>query len=466
MQQKGKLSATYKLPSSAKMAQDPLVQATVDQTRESSETASMPPNIESLHVEEPVEACTTKRGIHSLPQELLDHIFIHLDGPAPSSLSLRLDPSFDLTKSDTANLKSVSLVCHSWRASVIPILFRHSRLVIEDPLTHSPAAWNEDMHAPFGFINQNDLKPAIQTFTLCISTKRKFLDDTSLQVSEFWGKVFDFIDPLELTIVVSPEVMGGLTGCRVCEEHAWTFDMPYHLLQLKRLAQRESVATNVATSSRALQDTQIPSAAVPLRSSSLFESRPWTTLLINESSFMKAFTTYEFFHKSPPSILEDLVGSQTEMVHALIPPTVRDMSYIAVFPISTHFEKLTRNLPLLDRFYVQCVPRSNVLTDPVQMQHLEPRDLWLERNSCYALVMRELFNVPQIGNFQYLTEFESGDSADEDAWQMAVEYVKRSRRGWRVDRRGVFVKDAPTGDRSDGNPDEEETVLLSVQPHS
>ena len=76
------------------------------------------------------------------------------------------------------------------------------------------------------------------------------------------------------------------------------------------------------------------------------------------------------------------------------------------------------------------------------MVQVEMEDLWMERNSCYALLMRELFNAPPVKNYKYLEVFESGDAADTDAWHMAVEYVKRAGNGWKVAGDGVFVRDA------------------------
>jgi len=84
--------------------------------------------------------------------------------------------------------------------------------------------------------------------------------------------------------------------------------------------------------------------------------------------------------------------------------------------MQTHFAALTRNCPRLNRLYVQLVPRNEILQDSSKMKQVEAEDLWMERNSCYALLMRELFNTPPIGNYKYLQEFESGDAADKDAW--------------------------------------------------
>ncbi len=109
--------------------------------------------------------------------------------------------------------------------------------------------------------------------------------------------------------------------------------------------------------------------------------------------------------------------------------------------MASHFASLTTNCPRLNRLYVQLVPRNEILQNASKMAQIEAEDLWMERNSCYALLMRELFSAPPVKNYKYLEVFESGDAADKDAWDMAVEYVKRAAIGWKVAGDGVFVRD-------------------------
>jgi hypothetical protein len=161
-------------------------------------------------------------------------------------------------------------------------------------------------------------------------------------------------------------------------------------------------------------------------------------------------------------ILPDLVGADTPRHKPFISPTVREMSYIALFPMSSHFGSLTTKLPRLDSLYVQIVPRNEILQDSSKMTEVEPEDLWMERNSCYALLMRELFNVPPVQNYKYLQSFESGDAADKDAWLMAVEYVKRAGNGWKVAGEGVFVRDITDSDPEPTQAEEAESSTLSV----
>lgn len=123
-----------------------------------------------------------------------------------------------------------------------------------------------------------------------------------------------------------------------------------------------------------------------------------------------------------------------------------------------HFRHITEACPRVDRLYVQLVPRNDILQASSRMTQVEQTDLWLERNRCYAILMRELFNAPPVGNFKLLKCFESGDAADRAAWEMAVEFVKRAGNGWRTTTEGVFVRDpkdlpgeSEAADEAEGN---------------
>jgi hypothetical protein len=145
---------------------------------------------------------------------------------------------------------------------------------------------------------------------------------------------------------------------------------------------------------------------------------------------------------------------------AHISPTIREMSYIGIFPMASHFSALTTSFPRLDRFYVQLVPRNDILSIPGKMAYVQGEDLWMERNSCYALLMRELFGTPPLLNYRYIQIFESGDAADREAWSMAVEYVKRVNNGWKPVADGVFLRDPK--DLAQGAREGEEANLSSL----
>ncbi|KAF8858873.1 hypothetical protein BDZ45DRAFT_689687 [Acephala macrosclerotiorum] len=393
--------------------------------------------------------------IHVLPNELLTQILGYLDINKPSD-NLLDEPRLDLTQSDTADLKAASRVSKQWRRIVFPSLFKHAQFIVSEPKHHRKTL--DEQTPPFlAFAVRTSLRSIIASFTLVVQDA-KVSGNGGIGLdpfSTFWHSLFDVLDPPELLIIAPVEALAPLTTCRVELADSWQFDCPCHYIQLKRPL---TSATTPAETSQG-DDGTITSNARPWYST-LFEVRPWNSLLLNEGSFIRAYATYEWWQREPPSILPDLVGVETPNNAALISPTIRDMSYIGIFPISSHFNCLVNHFPRLDRLYTQLVPRSEILQDRTKMSQVEAEDLWMERNGSYANLMRELFNAPPVNNYRYLKVFESGDAADRDAWNMAVEYVKRAGNGWEVAGDGVFTRDPTILPLEPTESDEGEPSLL------
>ncbi|KAH9213414.1 hypothetical protein DL95DRAFT_524518 [Leptodontidium sp. 2 PMI_412] len=425
-------------------------------------------------------------SIETLPTEILSQIFGYLDTlpPSFSIKTLHDEPRFDITSSDDHPLKASSLVSRLWREILKPVLFKHAQFIVRKHPTGS-VMLSQQIKPFFDFITSNSLQ-AIQSFTLLVHdggvTDNPQGEYRPNNPANFWFSLFQVIDPVDLLIVAAPEALGALTSCRVYLTEAWNFDCPCHYLRLQRMPETSTVrlvgagqdkAPNVTNDSQAdglvgntlsKLPSIISSGQGSLRSyhakgPTLFAVRPWDKLLLNEGSFIKAYATYEFWLRKAPSILPDLIGSAAPTDKAQISPTIRDMSYIAMFPMCNHFADLTENLPRLDRLYCQLVPRNEILSDPRKMVQVESEDLWMERNASYAALMRELFNSPPSNNYQHLKIFESGDAADRAAWGMAVEYVKRAGNGWKVGGDGVFVRRQEDIKPSEGETEEQPTTF-------
>jgi hypothetical protein len=196
------------------------------------------------------------------------------------------------------------------------------------------------------------------------------------------------------------------------------------------------------------------------------------------------YSSYHYFDRQSPSILGRLLhGWEEDSTNVfMIPPTLTSLSYVAIFPLMSQFRQLVEHLPRIEHLYLQIVPRNNIMMDKQEMGHVQPSDLWLERNGCYELVMRRLLSMRGLPiatmlafdddtdsddddghggaddgpnhdddhalqqqhspgrNWRHLRRFETGDSADEEAWSRAVHVVQRSRTGWRVESKGSFVR--------------------------
>lgn len=142
--------------------------------------------------------------------------------------------------------------------------------------------------------------------------------------------------------------------------------------------------------------------------------------------------------------------------------TIRDFSYVGIFPMSSHFSTFIDNFPRLDRLYVQFVPRNDTLQNPSKVAHVSLTDLWMERNGSYSLLMREIFTTPPRLNFAHLQVFESGDAADKDAWGLAADFISRANNGWKVTGDGVVERDPKYADPRRDTEGEEEGFQLSV----
>lgn len=280
-----------------------------------------------------------------------------------------------------------------------------------------------------------------------------------------WDLVFGVINPLRFTLIASPRMLAFLLARMLYLGDEWSFSQSHHVLSLSREDPKELKARATSTvtdeewqqrqpAQEATHEPHTPATSTsrpasslsrPMRApSALFTLRPWTSLLLNEGSSTRVYKTYEYFHKRPPSLLGALLGAETPPNDTpLIPPTLLSLSYVGIFPLSSHVATLVRHLPPLEHLFVQLAPRNDILQDRRETAHLDLDDLWAERNTTYGMMVPKLFDDSDAaGNWRRLGRFESGDAADTESWEMAVDYVEARRdfSDWRVEKEGVFVK--------------------------
>jgi len=303
---------------------------------------------------EPSVEPSTSTSINSLPNELLSNIFGFLDAPQPSASALLDEPIFELTHAEVANLKTLSLISKRWRHIVLPMLFKHARFIASASETKPWPMLGEEIQPFLDFVVKNSLDKTIISFVLLARNKKiTYLSDGPEQWNEFtsfWRSLFGIIDPTELLIVAPAETLGVLTSCHVYTQDNWNFDCPYHYLKLQQPSSKkkqlpgeklEPLPSNLAgvnigdlskhsvepvhnspesllrrpldtssSSSQSVPQQEPPSSRAPLEewefpraeSSALFDIRPWSTLLLNEGSFIKGYSTYEFWLRQPPSV--------------------------------------------------------------------------------------------------------------------------------------------------------------------
>lgn len=367
--------------------------------------------------------------ISSLPTEMLAHVFNFLDTPAASELHLHDQPHAHILKNPdiaSQNLKNLSLVNKQWRATVLPLLFRHAVWYLDrfDLMQVEQFRHDPDNIPLLPLVRENDLTPYVNTLTLVVVKNTRgrqanggvasyrpgdgggqyayspdplgpvtrtggerdmvFNEDSNW----LWELIFAVVNPLRFTIIASPRMLASLLARMLFLGDEWSFNQSHHILSLSRASRKPNLYTtqaepqlqpdnNVGTQHPSFP-TSNPTLRLPCCGPSrrvpcgLFTIRPWTALLLNEGSSTRVYKTYEYFHKRPPSMLGALLGAEEfPNDEPLIPPSIRDLSYVGIFPLSTHFNTLVLNLPRIDRLFVQLVPRNDILKDKREMEHLD-----------------------------------------------------------------------------------------------
>ena len=164
--------------------------------------------------------------------------------------------------------------------------------------------------------------------------------------------------------------------------------MEFHILELKIEHNRTCE----------LVDQSGPDELVPFprrhptfAESSLMYLRPWSHVSLNEGSFLKAYGTYEFFERGPPSLvysIKECLTPQRQLASLLMGgsplPALRSFTYTAIFPFSNHADFIDM-LPHLEELDVQYAPdpQSGILDDKARTGKAELSDCWQELVSAY-----------------------------------------------------------------------------------
>lgn len=254
-----------------------------------------------------------------------------------------------------------------------------------------------------------------------------------------WHLIFEQLDPLQITLVGSVKILSSLLSRDVDLASDWACNSHRHIVSLSRTSRSSTGQDN--QTSVALLPSQKPRVNVYTTPSDLFSIRDWTALLVNEGSFTPVYSHHQVTTYLPPTLLPTILNSSdTSFNH--IHKTLQSFSYIGIFPISGHIrEVIVPCLPPVEHLFLQMTPQaSNFFPNGIPILG-EIADLWLEFDTAYSVVMRELFDREVKSAWKELKAFESGDAANEEAWSMAMQYVQvHGLKGWKMKRKGYFVR--------------------------
>ena len=387
-------------------------------------------------------------------------------------------------------VKAISYVSSRWRAVILPRLFRS---IIWKPGTAFSKPFDVEIGPLLQFLVRGGLNRHVKTITIMIDRGLEDWEDCQLyhhlrgaHLGQLWSQLFSVIDPLRLTIIAPPAALAAALQCGITLTDAWSFDTRYHILSLARSKNRggngfenskggqlRATALTVSSQSRdqgitSLLKAQTMTGSMGLKEKlhngwvgsppdvsqcsclhgppvrPLFLLRSWTTVFLNEGSSIPAYQRYDFFNQKPPSILAALLGiGECPNNHVLLPPSVAEFNYIAIFPLASHVHAILSNLPRLDRLFIQLTPRvsSSMLQGEKALKQVNMADLWLERDTVYRDLTARLAKAEPRGNWRELKVFELGDSADTESWNTVMDLLEQNgNKSWAAKRRGVLVQ--------------------------
>ena len=167
--------------------------------------------------------------------------------------------------------------------------------------------------------------------------------------------------------------------------------MEFHVLELKLDSDRPRILTSVPHY-RELKP--LPLRHPSFAASSVLYLRPWNHISLNEGSFLKAYGTYEYFERGPPSLVCSIKQCFTPMGRLISRPNhpsgvrlltaLRSFTYTGIFPFANHAEFIEM-LPHLEELDVQYAPdpQSGILDDKARTGKAELQDCWQELISAY-----------------------------------------------------------------------------------
>lgn len=440
----------------------------------------------------------------ALPNELLIQIASHLDVEAPSIAKFAYEPSTELTSFGSSPLKVLSCVSWRWRKIVIPILFKHVRIPLDQNPQWVPldARLIESMQGQLSTLSNHEFMIYTkmrskfksssafafdQSFddiliNLCrIQEGDEFLKSspTILWLPHLSSSFTDFsrlVSKYQLkqhikSVVVHTDIEYGL-------RHVSTADAPlaravneiwtqiFNCLEPSRVVVAAPPATLAG-----LLDTQMLSSdtwafdmkthyielvhtSPPTVDHMSSSCRPWNTALIhrrtwthigyNEGSSITAYSTYEYHLKQSPKMLYLILMRLAKEVESCC--NITSFSFTGVFPFATNVTSIIRALhriPTLRNVTFQLAPglENNLLSQPDRMGRAQSGDFWLEWTESYKVIASYL----GVFDFEDGAEFRSKDCTSEtltkDVGEI-VELLKHRGAGWKSKEEvGVWVRD-------------------------
>jgi len=242
----------------------------------------------------------------------------------------------------------------------------------------------------------------------------------------WWARLLASVNPETLTIIAPPYHFAELAQCSIVDCDNWAFNMPFQILQLKQ-PRKHLVHVSLETAD-----------------DNLFNARPWTELLVNEGSSLKAYSSYEYFHRTVPSLISTFAKKRSSCPDMAI-SRLTSFHYTAIFPFYNHIDdvlKLVRNVMLLESFSVKLAPDpdSNVIEVEQKQGRIDLADAWMELDVAYELICDTIMTL---GRSSSLVRFQSFDFGREGIRESLEKKMKDHLDGlWLYSGDGLWIRDS------------------------
>jgi hypothetical protein len=284
------------------------------------------------------------------------------------------------------------------------------------------------LHDFLTFLHQHELTAKVQSFTLTTDEMlpskldrypHRAGTDRDLRyacAAAFWAHLLSVLDLQRIVVAASPADLACLTNsaidtfgafrCRfTCIATAdnvrgdWAFgDMSYHILEMRL----EGGAASPLLGKPVLYSEldHVPRRYPGIAGSSVLNLRPWSAVTINEGAFLKAYGTYEYFERGPPTLLYSIKDCLTprptystslERVSDVPLASLKKLTYIGIFPFANHLD-FRELLPQLEELDLQLAPvvGSHILDDPGRVGKADLQDCWSELLIVYQDLVGQL----------------------------------------------------------------------------
>ncbi|KAJ5267068.1 hypothetical protein N7478_009876 [Penicillium angulare] len=320
-------------------------------------------------------------ALELLPSEILDQIIFFLITEPPSLGRHNRRPDRHIAQSKNRDLKNLVQCSRRLLYVVRPRLFTHACVDLKDECGFKD------------FILASDLARHVQS--LVVISEESLIHPL---IQPWWHRTFSFIDPTRVTVHAPPLFIGNTLDIPIVDADDEAFDIHLQALQLER------EGTPSVTNSLPLENCK-----------NLLLARPWTSMSINESSFMKSYSNDEYFLLQAPSIFkwwskQAIPESPSPQISTMI-YGITSFSYTAVLPSYNHVKLMLDSLSAMPGLQFLSVQLASDTDDQVQQirwpggTNYNFHVSWGEFATAYSLIIYEVVHK------QSLTEFQSRDCA-------------------------------------------------------